>query len=360
MKLSVEYIVVLEPGVYIAPWDGDPGRTAVRKNAERFQTEDDASKALAAARTFRPFARGSVEKVEEEMIYCTVKPGQYAEDLDRIEIRGTLSATIIEQPKSSIERITKVIDTNLRIHKERDPSSRVVVLIDGGGAQGMAISDMLLVCGYDVYQRERPGSRPMPAHGVATITEVRAMAAEPQGATADGLARRVWWAENSEKFLRGTGRTTRMLLDAAKAISDGYQVVLVAATGPHLGALIREPFEALLKLFNLPVLLDEQTPLTERSVFYYPATTDPHLYRLFSTYGNSPGMPLSFQQPMPLIFVDHAVGLPPHVTRWVERSNAEVRARMILWKSRAAARPTNEPAPMFDSPCGHGRPSGDA
>ena len=47
--------VLLEPGVWIADWEGDPGRTHVEENAQEFDTLKEASKALEKARTYRPF-----------------------------------------------------------------------------------------------------------------------------------------------------------------------------------------------------------------------------------------------------------------------------------------------------------------
>lgn len=50
------YIVELEPGVWLAPWAGDPGRTVVREKASVFASVTDANTALASARRYRPFA----------------------------------------------------------------------------------------------------------------------------------------------------------------------------------------------------------------------------------------------------------------------------------------------------------------
>lgn len=47
------YIVELEEGVWIAPWEGDPGRTLVKDNAKLFKTETGASRALTAARKIK-------------------------------------------------------------------------------------------------------------------------------------------------------------------------------------------------------------------------------------------------------------------------------------------------------------------
>lgn len=55
------YIVQLEPGCWIAPWSGDPGRTAMRENAQRFATPAAAKRALALARRYHPFANARIE-----------------------------------------------------------------------------------------------------------------------------------------------------------------------------------------------------------------------------------------------------------------------------------------------------------
>ena len=54
LKLD-RYIVQLEPGVWVAPWEGDPGRTVRIENAKRFRSEKIANEALNAARLYRPF-----------------------------------------------------------------------------------------------------------------------------------------------------------------------------------------------------------------------------------------------------------------------------------------------------------------
>ncbi len=50
------WIVELEEGVWIAPWSGDPGRTLVQDNAQKFRNERGARQALRYARQYRPFA----------------------------------------------------------------------------------------------------------------------------------------------------------------------------------------------------------------------------------------------------------------------------------------------------------------
>jgi len=54
------FIVELEPGCWLAPWDGDPGRTLTLQNAESFESPGDASRALSVAQAFRPFKGGKV------------------------------------------------------------------------------------------------------------------------------------------------------------------------------------------------------------------------------------------------------------------------------------------------------------
>jgi hypothetical protein len=51
-----EYIVELEPGVYLASGVGDPPRTLRRNYARRYPSTFAANRALADARQFRPFA----------------------------------------------------------------------------------------------------------------------------------------------------------------------------------------------------------------------------------------------------------------------------------------------------------------
>jgi len=42
----MDYVVELEKGVWIAPWEGDPGRTLVIGNAKYFETEKEARQEL--------------------------------------------------------------------------------------------------------------------------------------------------------------------------------------------------------------------------------------------------------------------------------------------------------------------------
>ena len=58
---SGKWIVQLEPGVWVADIEGDPGRTVVRDNAKRFRNLVTAGKAVTAARKYRPFKGASID-----------------------------------------------------------------------------------------------------------------------------------------------------------------------------------------------------------------------------------------------------------------------------------------------------------
>lgn len=57
------YIVQLEPGVWLAPWDGDPGRTTVEAGALRLRSHSRAEMALDEARAYRPFLAAQIVEV---------------------------------------------------------------------------------------------------------------------------------------------------------------------------------------------------------------------------------------------------------------------------------------------------------
>lgn len=50
-----EWVVELGRGVWIAPIEGDPGRTLILASATRFTTKVKAQLALKRARKYRPF-----------------------------------------------------------------------------------------------------------------------------------------------------------------------------------------------------------------------------------------------------------------------------------------------------------------
>jgi len=47
------FIVELQTGCWLADWEGDPGRTLVEDNAEKFDSYDEAETALQYAREHR-------------------------------------------------------------------------------------------------------------------------------------------------------------------------------------------------------------------------------------------------------------------------------------------------------------------
>ncbi len=54
---DAKYIVQLEPGVWLAPWYGDPGRTLVEASARVYSTERGAKIAAGRAVRFRKFPK---------------------------------------------------------------------------------------------------------------------------------------------------------------------------------------------------------------------------------------------------------------------------------------------------------------
>lgn len=60
MSIKSGYIVELEKGVYLAPWDGDPGRTLDYNKAKVFKTADEARVALKYAREYAPFLKAGI------------------------------------------------------------------------------------------------------------------------------------------------------------------------------------------------------------------------------------------------------------------------------------------------------------
>lgn len=58
------FIVEIETGVWLAPWEGDPGRTLVRSSAKRFVTRQSARRALANACMYHPFKAAKIEEIE--------------------------------------------------------------------------------------------------------------------------------------------------------------------------------------------------------------------------------------------------------------------------------------------------------
>lgn len=61
--MADRWSVEIEPGVWLAPWSGDPGRTLVAGHARLYATEREAMAGLAAARRYRPFKAARVVAV---------------------------------------------------------------------------------------------------------------------------------------------------------------------------------------------------------------------------------------------------------------------------------------------------------
>jgi len=66
---TMPYIVELEPGCWLAPWKGDPGRTLVIHSAKVFATERAARLAMAKAKSIwgRSFLAAKVVSVRIEL-----------------------------------------------------------------------------------------------------------------------------------------------------------------------------------------------------------------------------------------------------------------------------------------------------
>jgi hypothetical protein len=59
------YIVELQKGVWLAKWEGDPGRTLIKVSAKQFKRKGWAKRALKMARKYRPFVKGKVTQLTE-------------------------------------------------------------------------------------------------------------------------------------------------------------------------------------------------------------------------------------------------------------------------------------------------------
>jgi hypothetical protein len=56
----MKYVAELEPGVFVAPWSGDPGRCLNIGNAKEYKTTAAARAAITRARKYRPFLNAQV------------------------------------------------------------------------------------------------------------------------------------------------------------------------------------------------------------------------------------------------------------------------------------------------------------
>lgn len=61
--VTAAWVVELEPGVWLAPWDGDPGRTLVEASATRYPSYVAADRALTRAQACRTFLTPAIREV---------------------------------------------------------------------------------------------------------------------------------------------------------------------------------------------------------------------------------------------------------------------------------------------------------
>lgn len=59
------YLAILEQGVFIAPWSGDPGRTLDFDKARLFIKKSDAWRAIEKAQKYRKFKSARVEEITD-------------------------------------------------------------------------------------------------------------------------------------------------------------------------------------------------------------------------------------------------------------------------------------------------------
>lgn len=69
--MNNRWVVELEPGVWIAHWTGDPGRTLKIESALFSSSESWAMRELTKARKFRPFPKAEIYAIDQyyERIY---------------------------------------------------------------------------------------------------------------------------------------------------------------------------------------------------------------------------------------------------------------------------------------------------
>ena len=60
LEKKIRWVVELEDEVWLADYEGNPGRTIREENAKRFFLKSEAEKALKEARKFRPFRNAKI------------------------------------------------------------------------------------------------------------------------------------------------------------------------------------------------------------------------------------------------------------------------------------------------------------
>lgn len=61
----MKFVVELQKMVWLAPWDGNPGRTCELAGAMRLSTKKKAERELERARKYHPFERARIVEVTE-------------------------------------------------------------------------------------------------------------------------------------------------------------------------------------------------------------------------------------------------------------------------------------------------------
>lgn len=61
------WVVEIEPGCWLAPWEGDPGRTLLLANVKRYKSAREANCALRRARTIRPLKYAKVYQLNARL-----------------------------------------------------------------------------------------------------------------------------------------------------------------------------------------------------------------------------------------------------------------------------------------------------
>jgi len=75
-----KWVVEIDKGVWLAPWDGDPGRTLVLGSAKLFDSQEEASKAVAEVRTYRQIECAKIYTVEQVPEPAKYRPFASAEE----------------------------------------------------------------------------------------------------------------------------------------------------------------------------------------------------------------------------------------------------------------------------------------
>lgn len=116
----MKYVVELENNCWIAEWEGDPGRTIVHTNAQKFDSIDDAKEALAKARQYRNFIDAIIypyiEKVFKVKIIGFDNPNRWYKDF--VGSVFTVSSNDGDLPSYVVNGMLSEHESVYRIQKE--------------------------------------------------------------------------------------------------------------------------------------------------------------------------------------------------------------------------------------------------